>query len=268
MTVANINDPRVQKLIEDANRGMDDLPDMPDVAEPMGTVFSLAAGCIQDDGNWATEFEVRELTGRDEEALARITDVGRSLVALTERGLVRLGKDPASPQRLDGVVGGDWDTILLAIRAVTFGPTLELKPTCRGCKAQYNVTIDITKDLAVRTANREDLTWTVKGRTHTYDVYLYTGATQRRIFEMMAEGATIAAINTEILMDSINHIDGMPVMGRETIRDLGIFDRKELLRSIQERRVGPDLQGVKIKCPTCGHEQSNPLNAAALFQWD
>ena len=267
MTVANINDPRIQNLIEEANRG-EEAPDLPRIIDPPDTVFSLAAGYMQDDGTWTKEFEVRELTGRDEEALARISNVGRSLVAMTERGLVRLGDDAVTPDRLDSVVGGDWDTILLAIRQVTFGPTVELRPTCRNCARQYEVTVDLTKDLPVRTANQDQLRWTVKGRSHSYEVYLYTGGTQRKIFYMMAENKTIAEINTEILMDSISHIDGVPVLGRDTIRDLGMSDRKALLDSIQERRVGPDLQGVTIKCPTCGHEQGNPLNAAALFQWN
>ena len=260
-----VNDPGVQQIIAEANRGVDG-PDEPDITEPLGTVFQLAAGYRQDNGQWVTEFEVRELTGRDEEALARINDVGRSLVALTERGVVRLGRDEATPERMDSLIGGDWDTVLLAVRAATFGPTVDLKPTCQGCRSEYEVTVNLLTDLSIHTANQDDLSWTVKGKRHTYEVSLYTGATQRTIFDMMAENKTIAAINTEALMGSIDQIDGLPVLGRSDILNIGMSDRRAILESIQERRVGPDLQGVKIKCPTCGHEQSNPLNAAALFQ--
>lgn len=110
--------------------------------------------------------------------------------------------------------------------------------------------------------------WTVEGRRHVYEMSLYSGATQRTIFDMMGENKSIAVINTEVLHDSIQQIDGMPVLGRDAVRDIPLADRRALLDSIQERRVGPDLQGVKIKCPTCGHEQGFPLNAAALFQWN
>lgn len=267
MTVG-INDPKIQRIIEDANRGIDAVPDRPNVIDPPEAVFHLAAGYVQDDGAWTKEYEVRELTGRDEEALARITDVGRSLVALIERAVVRLGRDEATPERLNSLMGGDWDSILLAIRAVTFGPTVELKPTCTACRTEYEVTVNLTTDLAVRTANPEDLSWTVKGKRHVYEVSLYTGSTQRKVFDLMAEDRSIAAINTEVLHDSIDRIDGMPVLGRDEIRDLSVADRRQLLDSIQERRVGPDLQGVTIKCPTCGNEQPYPLNAAALFQWN
>jgi hypothetical protein len=266
MTTTSINDPSIQKVIEDANRGAQAIPEGPPVEDPPDLVFRFAAGYMTDEGEWTKEFEVRELTGRDEEALARISEVGRSLVAMIERGVVRLGSDPASPDRLDSLYGGDWDTVLLAVRAVTFGEEIELNPVCKGCGSTYEVTVNILKDLPVRTANPEDLAWTVEGRRHVYEMTLYSGATQRTIFDMMSENKTIAAINTEVLHDSIQQIDGMPVLGRDAVRDLPMADRRALLDSIQERRVGPDLQGVKIKCPTCSHEQGYPLNAAALFQ--
>jgi len=265
--MTTINDPGIQRLIAEANRGTEVI-DEPSIIPPLDTVFQLAAGYWQDDGQWVKEFEVRELTGRDEEALARITNVGRTLVAMIERGAVRLGQDDATPERMSQLVGGDWDTVLLAVRSVTFGPTVELRPTCSGCRATYEVTINLMSDLSVRTANPEDLSWTVKGARHTYEVSLYSGGTQRKVFDMMAEDKTIAVINTEVLHDSITKIDGLPVFGRDEIRDISLKDRRLLLDSIQQRRVGPDLQGVKIKCPTCGHEQNNPLDAAALFQWD
>jgi hypothetical protein len=267
MTV-RVNDPQVQQLIADANRGYEDIPDRPSVIDPTDTVFHLAAGYMQDDGKWTTEFEVRELTGRDEEALARISDFGRVIVAMMERALVRVGNDAGSGQRLNSLIGGDWDTLLLAIRTVTFGPEIELKPTCTECRVEYAATINIQTDLAVRTAKPEDLAWTVKGKRHTYEMSLYRGDTQRKIYDMVADDKSIASINTEILHDSLTQIDGMPVLGRDEIRDLPIADRRVLLESINEHRAGPDLAGVKIKCPVCGHEQGNPLNAAALFQWN
>jgi DNA-directed RNA polymerase subunit M/transcription elongation factor TFIIS len=268
VATTQINDPEIQRVIEDANRGVDAEPEMsiPSVEEPPDPVFRLAAGYVQDDGQWTTEFEVRELTGRDEEALARIKDVGRTLVAMVQRGVLRLGSDVATEERLDSLIGGDWDTLLVAIRASTFGRTVDLNPTCRSCGVKYEVTVDLLKDLSIRTANPEDLEWTVTTPRHTYEVSLYTGATQRRIFESMSEDRTVATINTDVLYDSVSRIDGMPVLGIDAIRDLSMSDRRAILASIQERRVGPDLQGVTIKCPTCGHEQASPLNAAALFQ--
>jgi hypothetical protein len=267
-TDTRINDPSVQRVIDEANQGTaGERPSGPVLEDPPGTVFTLAAPYMQDNMLPSTEFEVRELTGRDEEALGRISDVGRSIIAMISRGTVRLGSDEATDERLDSLVAGDWDSLLIAIRAATFGSEVELKPTCTDCRSTYEVTVDITKDLKIRTANVEDLSWTVKGKKHVYEVDLYTGATQRKILELMSESdRTVASMNSEILHDSISTIDGLPVMGMDDVRDLPMKDRREILASIQERRVGPDLQGVTIKCPTCGNEQPHPLNAAALFQ--
>ena len=110
--------------------------------------------------------------------------------------------------------------------------------------------------------------WTVKGRRATYDVGLFTGGTQRKIFNMMAEDKTVAEINTLILSSCVQRIDGRVPLGESAFLDLPMADRQTLLKSITEHRVGPDLQGVTIKCPTCGYEQENPLNAAALFRRD
>jgi hypothetical protein len=266
-TDIRINDPSVQQVIHEANQGTAERPSGPVLEDPRDSVFTLAAGYVTNDGTWAKTFEVRELTGRDEEALARISDLGRSVTAMISRATVRLGPDKVTDEALDSLVAGDWDTILLAIRTATFGPEVELTPTCNSCRTKYEVTVDITKDLSIRTSNIEDLTWTVQGKRSVYEVSLYTGATQRKILAQMGEeGRTVAVINTEILYDSISSIDGLPVLGLDDVRDLPIADRRALLESIQERRVGPDLQGVTIKCPTCGNEQPYPLSAAALFQ--
>lgn len=263
-----INDPDVQQIIREANTGRTDEFEPPDLVDPPDTLFDLAAGYMQNDGVWTTKFEVRELNGRDEEALGRIRDVGKSIVAMIQRGTVRLGNDPATPEAIDSLVGGDLETILVAIRVATFGPTMELEPTCRGCGVQYEVTVDLTKDLTIHTANFEDLSWTVTGKHgDTYEVSLYTGATQMRIFEEMSDSSkTIAVFNSEVLRDSIQSINGRPLLGMDAVLDLPMADRRKILASIQERRVGPDLQEVRIKCPTCGHEQRHALGAAALFQ--
>lgn len=262
-----INAPDVQRIIAEANEGVSsrERESGPMVDPPQDTVFQLAAGYLQEDGVWTKTFEVRELTGRDEEALAHISDFGRSLSAMIHRGTVRLGKDSVTEDRLDSLVAGDWDTILIALRIVSFGSSLELNPTCSDCGVPYEVTIDLRKDINVRTANPEDLRWQVECPRHIYDMSLFTGATQRRIWEKASEDK-VATLNTEALYDSVQAIDGMPVLSIEVIRDLPIADRRLLLKSVQERRVGPDLQGVMIKCPTCGYEQSHALNAASLFQ--
>ena len=76
---------------------------------PLDTQFQLCGGYLEDDGStWTTAFQVRELTGRDEEYLARIKDSHRILLGVLERGLVKVGDHQATSDIADGLLGGDW----------------------------------------------------------------------------------------------------------------------------------------------------------------
>lgn len=260
--------PEAQRIIDEANGQVDGPSEPPKVAPPPDTVFTLHAGFLSDDGTWERQFEVRELTGRDEEALARVTDPGRLMIAILERGLVRVGSTPASSEVIDRLVAGDWETVLVAIRAVTFGDDTTREYSCGACGQPYEVTINLFEDLPIRGSKEEDLEFEVRGRHGTvYRLAQALGVTQRKILEQISQdGKTTADLNTLLLFDSITSIDDRPVMGIDHIRDISMADRRLLLQEITARRVGPDLQGVTTKCPTCGAEQASPLSVAALFQ--
>jgi hypothetical protein len=255
----------VQKVLDEANSGTTtEVPD-PEIIPPPDTVVELSGGCLDPSGSWVREAEVRELTGRDEEALARVKDVGRWMTLLLERGTVRIGSEPSSPDVLDGLLAGDWELLLLHIRAVTFGKEYETETVCRSCGSEYSVQIDVTKDIPVRAANPDEFTFSVRGKRQTYEVSLRSGATQRKVLEKLSD-LSVAEMNTLVLYECVSVIDGLPVMGMDAIRDMPMQDRQTLLTEIRNRQPGPDLQGVTTKCPDCGAEQTLALSVAALFQ--
>ena len=250
-------------LVREATTQPAAVPEFPEPQSPSDTVFQLAAGYLQEDGEWVREFEVRELTGRDEEIMARISDPGRLFVSIIDRGVVRVGSTPASKDVLNDLVGGDWDTVLVAIRIVTFGPEMSVRRKC-SCGQEYMAVIDLREDVKIRAANQADLQFSV-GNRHHYEASLYSGATQRKILEQLTE-ATVPELNTMVLFDSITSIDGRPPLGLDDIRDMPMTDREIVLNEINKRRVGPDLGGVTTTCPSCGKEQPTPLSAAAMFR--
>lgn len=260
-----INDPRVQDFLAEANAGTEAKADEPPTLDPPSSdVFNLFSPYLQDDGSWTTEFQVRELTGRDEEALARTSTPGQLVTAILERGLVRVGQDTNVRGVLDAIVGTDWDTVLVAIRVVTFGDEITQTLSCGNCREPYEVVLDLRHDIPTRNANPEETTFSVQGRRHTYEVEAPLGATQRKILEK-AQDFTIAELNTVLLKGCVMGIDGRPPMG-DAILDLPMGDRAILLEEISNRRAGLDLQGVKTKCPACGAVQDSPISVAALFQ--
>jgi hypothetical protein len=232
---------------------------------PPDGVFQLCGGYFQDDGAWTTEFEVREFTGRDEEFLARIKDPAKTLIAIVERGLVRVGNDRASPQVLDSLYQGDWDSVLLAIRIVTFGPTVDITTNCRNCGETYAAVIDLRENIEYRKASKEDRVYTVEGRNAVFTVGQAMGELQRKIL-LESKDATAAEMNTMVLAHCVQKIGSVPVIGPDAVRNLSVADRLTLLKAIDESRVGPQVKEVRTECPTCGADQEVGISIAAMFR--
>lgn len=249
------------RSIEQENKRKPEPPPMRDLAD---TVFDLCGGYYQDNGVWATQFEVRELTGRDEEALGRVTDPARAVLTMIERGLVRVGDDAVSAQVVDSVLGGDWETILIALRTITFGPLAESTWKCFSCNEEFTATTDLT-EIPKRTLSQDDLRFEVTGRKGVvYEIEHPYGATQRKI--MAKINAPAAELNSMLLLDCLRTINGRPSLGMSDVLSLPMADRKAIISELNTRRVGPLLGEVKSECPSCGVEQATPINVAALFR--
>jgi hypothetical protein len=255
-----------------ANRIIEEVVDKPaaqsaldSIPMPVDTVYRLCGGYTPDGRTWDTEFEVRELTGRDEEYISRISNQMRIFSAILERGLVRVGQHRSSPVLIDGLLAGDWETVLLAIRIVTFGRQIEAKVTCDECKQPYTVDIDLVDQVKRQEVTMEEVTFVITGRHGTqYKVNIPFGATQRKIMEK--ESITNGEANTLLLTDCVQTIDGMPTIGSESVLNIPMADRITLVQAIDAKKVGPDLKGVRTKCPYCDAERNTPISIAALFQ--
>lgn len=255
-----------------ANRIIEEVVDKPAAQDaldsipiPEDTVYQLCGGYTPDGRTWDTEFEVRELTGRDEEYISRIANQMRIYSAILERGLVRVGHHRSSPLLIDGLLAGDWETVLLAIRIVTFGRQIEAKVTCDECKQSYTVDIDLVEQVVRHEVSMEEVTFQIVGRHGTkYKVNLPFGATQRKIMEK--ENLTNGEANTILLTDCVQTIDGMPTIGSDSVLNIPMADRITLVQTIDSKKVGPDLKGVRTKCPYCDAEMNTPISIAALFQ--
>lgn len=249
----------VRSLIEDA----EPVP-AANITEPPDDTFELASGYLDDQGNWYRYFRVRELTGRDEEALGKTTKVGPLLSEIIQRGLVSVGPH-SGPGLADGLLAGDWETVLLAIRAVTFGQKADYRMRCRECKNTYEVTVDIIEDIGKRELpDVKDITFEFTGRHGTvYDVALPLGSTQRKLLQNL--DAAVSEQSTLLLNDCVQNIGNRPAMP-ETVLNMPMADRRELLSEIAKRRPGPRLQEVTTLCPSCGAENDLSISVAALFQ--
>jgi hypothetical protein len=232
---------------------------------PIGPEVTLPGGFIETSGEVVKIAEVRELNGVDEEAIANASSTGRALNLLLQRGLVKIGHRDATRDDLEVLLSGDRDAILLAIRKVTFGETVEYEIMCPSCRAEHTVVIDLTKDVPVVELDKpEDRTWTMDLKSGIVTVALPTGITQRKLLENSDK--TAAEMNTILLSGCVLKVNSEPSIGASTVLRLGMSDRAKIVAEIIKRNPGPRLGEVKKACEACGEDIDLPLSLVDLFR--
>jgi hypothetical protein len=209
--------------------------------------------------------QIRELTGADEEAIARITDAGKALLTILERATVKIGEKPADKDALDTLLAGDREMILLAIRKATFGNTVTVGPGfCPSCDVEQTFTIDLDADVEVKKLNEEDRNFVFNGKIGKISVSLPNGFVQKSI--VTAANKNSAELDTLLLKGCILSINDGPMVTLEHIKNLSLKDRRDVITEITNRNPGPQLSEIKKPCTACGQEVPLPLTLADLFR--
>lgn len=236
-----------------------------EVLTPPDLLLSLPGGYISPSGELSTEAEIRELVGRDEEAISKVKTVGAAMTTILKRGIVRVGEAPADDTVLDNMLAGDRDFALLRIFAATFGNTITSEQIC-ACGSQVTVTVDVTEDVEVhRLSDPTDRRFVVELQRGQALVELPTGHTQKALFA--AGDKTFSELSTLLLANTVTEINGMPVLGPQQVLDLPVRDRRKIADEIAKRNPGPRLADVKKPCPDCGETLEVPVSLASLFQF-
>lgn len=240
--------------------------DVPEVAPPLDTVVSLPGGYLDFAGEVSYEAEVRELTGRDEEALSRLSETDKLLQEVLTRGTVRVGDQPVSKEILNNMLSGDRDYMLLHIFIATFGPTLEVGTYCASCDKRVEVELDLNRDVPIRKLDSPfDRVFTMETRRGEVRVELPTGHTQNLM--IAAAEKNLAELSTLLLSNTVTQIKGTPVISPSQVLDLSIRDRRKLSEEIIKRNPGPLMQQTNTQCPNCETTLEVPLSLAGLFRF-
>ena len=232
---------------------------------PSETEVDLPGGFVRNNGETVYKAEVRELTGADEEAIAKAGNTGKALNVLLERGLVSLGGEKVTKADLDTLLSGDRDAILIGIRRVTFGNTMAVPVGCQHCSTEYLADVHLVDDVPVKKLeDSSDRVWTMSTKLGEVVVALPNGIVQKRLMENLDK--TVAEINTLVLSGCIVSINGSPSVGAGTALSLSMQDRSEILAAIVEKTPGPRLGEVKKACKACGEAMELPLSLVDLFR--
>lgn len=237
------------------------------VVPPSDTVVTLPGGYVNSNGEVITSVEVKELNGRDEEAIAKATNIGRVISTILSRGTVKIGDEPVTEEILDQLYAGDRDAILLGIYKATFGPTANLAAFCRGCEDYKSLQISVDEDIETVKLHDpiEGRRFTVKGKKDEYTLVLPTGKTQKEL--LINSDKTMAELTTILLEGTIREINNRPVFSTAQVQEIGVADRRKISDALSSKAFGPVFNEVTAACPDCGGEVAAPINVGTLFQF-
>lgn len=241
--------------------------DVPLIEEPGPDTVALPGGLVI-DGEVYRQATVRELTGEDEEHIARavLGNPARFNQALLERGVVSIGPHQANEELLDKLLTGDRDMLVLGIRQSTYGDTMDMDVVCSHCGVDSKIRVTFADDLPIK-----KLPWDATEVEHEIElrkghavVKLVTGGMQRYIFAL--EGKTASELNTHLFTKCVVAVNGEPVNGSlQVVRKLGMADRTTILDWLIENQPGPQYDAIKHTCIVCGKETPLNLQAEHLF---
>jgi hypothetical protein len=254
------------QLVQEAMQ--EELPSYePKITAPSENVIELPGGHVTAAGEVITTAEVRELTGRDEEAISKAPSIGKAMLTVLQRGTVKIGDIPADEKLLDELLVGDRDALLLGIIKATFGSTTEITSYCGGCGEAKTVAVDLDADIKSRVLTNplEERVFTVKGKKGDIVVKLPNGRVQKELINNADK--TSAELNTIVLEKTVVSINGADVISKNQVQNLSIADRRKITDEINLRAPGPQFEDLKVACPDCEGEVTVPISLGTLFRF-
>lgn len=241
-------------------------------------VFELLAGYKDKDGVTHREFTLREITGKDEEAIHK-SDVkgnGSKIVSvLLSRCVTSIGTltpKTMGKQRWEEIIKslytGDQDYMLIQLRKLSIGEEIEVNHVCpnKECKAKLNTVLSVDELEVVPFSGERVIEFELprgykdkKGVLHkTGTMRLPTGL-DREILTPLAK-TNLAKAETVMLTRLCKFDDGAYV-DDDVMGSLSIRDREYLQKLLQEHYFGVKLE-TEITCDSCGESFVGSFNAS------
>jgi len=247
------------------------------VEEMCGEVFTLLAGYKDEDGNIHKEFEIIEMTGAEEEAIAKpeIRINGAKVVrTVLERCCIRIGDLTKSSMGLakwrniiQNLYVGDQDYMMLKIREQSVGAEVEANHECpnQQCKAKLKTLVNLD-ELEVMPFKESEFDFELpRGYRDKNGVVHKTGrlrlpkGVDRELLDPIAR-KNLGEANTLMLTRCIMSLDEVNVTN-DIIRGLSIGDRNYLFELLKDYMFGINFN-IEIVCDTCGTDFKASLNMA------
>jgi hypothetical protein len=257
----------VNQMVAQTLANVEETPEPVAVMLPSDNLVTLPGGYITPAGEVIKQVEVRELNGKDEEAIARSSSTGKALLTILQRGTVKIGDMPVTEEMLDGLLAGDRDAIMIGIYKATFGNTADIQGVCINENKFIDVKVDVDHDIEIRKmADPYKRKFTVDCKIGPVEIVLPTGHVQKDLVNNTDK--TVSELTTILLENCVITINGSPVLGKAQVQNLGISDRRTIAEALNKNAMGPVFDEIKLPCTDCGDgEVLIPINLGTLFRF-
>lgn len=242
-------------------------------------VFELLAGYKDPNGVTHKEFTLREMTGRDEEAIHKsdVKNNGSKVVStLLTRCVTRIGN--LTPKSVGGrdkwekiiksLYVGDQDYMLIQLRKLSVGEDIEVNHVCPNgdCKTKLNTIVSVDELEVVPFHGVREIPFELprghkdkKGVRHTTGTMRLATGLDREILTPLAK-TNLAKAETVMLTRLCKFDDGAYV-DDDVMSSLSIRDREYLQKLLQEHYFGVKLE-IEVTCDSCGETFMGTFNAS------
>ncbi len=236
--------------------------------------LEMLAGYEDENGVLHKTFTLREMTGRDEEAISRpeiMQNSGKVISILLERCVTSIGtltRKEVGGEKWKEIIRslyvGDQDYMLLKLRAMSIGGEIEVTHTCPVCKESLKTFLDLSELEIIPFKGERVIPFELyrgytdkKGEIHKTGVIRLPNGLDREIMIPLAK-KNIAQANT-LMLTRLCKFDDFPVT-EDVMRDLTVKDREYLQNLLNDNLFGVDLE-VNVTCTNCGEEFKGRLDS-------
>ena len=241
-------------------------------APPDSSHVKLPTGLLW-EGELLRDVEVRELTGRDEELLARENKASAGFNALRfvdrilANTVVSVGGRAVEGSMLQNMLVGDRVYLSLAVRRLTYGAEWEVPDfLCRLCGKSNALAFDLNcpgTDIRLRELpDPTNQVVTVHIKRGPAAVRLVNGADE---LAAVGDGSATWPEQASVFINRcLRTINGqLPPPG--IAARLSASDRKKIIAALGDNAPGPLLGEVSVLCSECGGEAKYSLSVADFF---